>query len=187
MLDLEGMAHNNPIGIVASCQMQQHAGNVQRDVYESHRHRVFALAFYMTGNELEAEGILTKTFIQAFSAAEKPQPEHIDSLLLGELRQRFSLGPDEPSSTPLVRGEVNLNSHLASHNVRRTDLEEAIRILPPTERLVFLLRDVEGYSPAEISQLIEIPESQIQRILFSARIRLRRELAMVRADRREAA
>jgi RNA polymerase sigma-70 factor (ECF subfamily) len=167
--------------------MQQHAGDVQRDVYESHRHRVFALAFYMTGNELEAEEILTKTFIQAFSAAEKPQPERIDAVLLGELRQRFSLGQDEPSSTPVVKGEVVPNSDLSRHNVRRTDLEEAIQILPPTERLMFLLRDVEGYSPAEISQLIEIPESRIQRMLFSARIRLRQELAMVQADRREAA
>lgn len=187
MIDLEGIAHSNPVRIVASCQMQQHAGDVQRDVYESHRHRVFALAFYMTGNELEAEEILTKTFIQAFSAAEKPQPEHIDAVLLGELRQRFSLGQDEPSSTPVVKGEVVPNSDLSRHNVRRTDLEEAIQILPPTERLMFLLRDVEGYSPAEISQLIEIPESQIQRMLFSARIRLRQELAMVQADRREAA
>ncbi len=186
MFDLEGIAHNNPIGMVASCQMQQHAGNVQRDVYESHRHRVFALAFYMTGNELEAEGILTKTFIQAFSAAETPQAEHIDAVLLGELRQRFPLGQNEPS-TPVVKGEVIPNLHLARHNVRRTDLEEAIQILPPTERLMFLLRDVEGYSPAEISRLIDIPESQIQRLLFSARIRLRRELAMVQTDRREAA
>jgi RNA polymerase sigma-70 factor (ECF subfamily) len=103
------------------------------------------------------------------------------------LRQRFSLGQNEPSSPPVVNGEVNPNLHLTRHNVRRTDLEEAIQILPPTERLMFLLRDVEGYSPAEISRLIEIPESQIQRMLFSARVRLRRELAMVQADRREAA
>jgi len=59
--------------------------------------------------------------------------------------------------------------------------------LPATERLLFLLRDVEGYSPAAISQLLRIPESQVQRSLFSARIRLRQALAAAKADRREAA
>jgi len=186
MFDLEGAAHSNPVRIVASCQMQQRAGDVQRDVYESHRHRIFALAFYMTGNELEAEELLTRTFIQAFGAAEKPQPQHIDAALIAELRQRFPLGQNEPSAQ-LIKGEIIPNSDLTRHNVRRTDLEEAIQMLPPTERLMFLLRDVEGYSPAEISQLIEISESHVQPMLFSARIRLRRELATVQADRREAA
>lgn len=186
MFDLEGALHSNPVRILASCQMKQHAVDVQRDVYESHRHRIFALAFYMTGNELEAEELLTRAFIQAFGAAKEPQPQHIDAALIGELRQRFPLGQNEPSA-PITKGEVNPNSSLTSHSVRRTDLEEAIQTLPPIERLMFLLRDVEGYSSAAISELIQIPESQVQRMLFSARIRLRRELAIVQADRLKAA
>jgi RNA polymerase sigma-70 factor (ECF subfamily) len=66
---------------------------------------------------------------------------------------------------------------LGQRNIRRTDLEEAIQFLPTNERLVFLLRDVEGYSAASIAKLMEISETQVQRTLFSARIRLRQVLA----------
>jgi hypothetical protein len=52
---------------------------------------------------------------------------------------------------------------LSHRNVRRPDLEAAVRNLPANERLLFLLRDVEGYSPAMISRLLDIPEAQVHR------------------------
>ncbi len=52
-----------------------------------------------------------------------------------------------------------------------------MRSLPANERLLFLLRDVEGYTPAAIARLLDIPESQVQRACFSARIRLCQVLA----------
>ncbi len=61
-------------------------------------------------------------------------------------------------------------------NAERT-LKRPFSILPPTERLLFLLRDVEGYTPAVIAQLLQMTEPQVQRGLFAARLRLRRALA----------
>jgi RNA polymerase sigma-70 factor (ECF subfamily) len=148
-----------------SCEQQQ------RDVYESHRHRAFSLAFYMTGNEIEAEEILTTTFVRAFQQSEQPDAFAIDSALLGELGQRFPLHKEEPSAV------VAAGSGLNHRNVRRPDLESAVRNLPPNERLLFLLRDVEGYSAADIARLLDISEAQVQRACFSARIRLCQVLA----------
>jgi DNA-directed RNA polymerase specialized sigma24 family protein len=42
---------------------------------------------------------------------------------------------------------------------------------------LFLLRDVEGYTPAAIARLLDIPEAQVHRACFSARIRLCQVLA----------
>jgi RNA polymerase sigma-70 factor, ECF subfamily len=185
LFNFEGMADNNSVRVVASRQLKQQVADVQRDIYESHRHRVFALAYYMTGNELEAEQILTGTFVQAFREVEKPKAQDVDTALIGELRQRFPLG--KADSPDAVKPDLSPNADLASQNIRRTDLEEAIRTLPATERLLFLLRDVEGYSPEAIAGLTGIPESQVQRSLFTARIRLRRELANIQISRLEAA
>jgi RNA polymerase sigma-70 factor (ECF subfamily) len=66
---------------------------------------------------------------------------------------------------------------LAGRNVRRTDLEEALQELPPNERIVFLLRDVEGYDADRVAELIEIPRPQVERTLLAARIRMRNVLA----------
>ena len=67
----------------------------QRDIYESHRHRTFSLAFYMTGNEMEAEEILATTFIRAFQQNEQPDGFAVDSALVNELSQRFPLKEEE--------------------------------------------------------------------------------------------
>jgi len=185
LFDLEAILHDKSIKVVATRQAKQEASDVQRDIYDSHRHRVFALAFYMTGNELEAEQILTTTFIEAFRGAAEPQATQVDAALVGELRQRFPLGTIEsPLDLKSIAGQA---ANLAERNVRRTDLEEAIQELPPTERFVFLLRDVEGYAPAAIAQLLDLPEAKVQRALFSARIRLRQVLAASQADQPQAA
>ena len=129
----------------------------------------------MTGNEIEAEKILANTFISAFSAAEEPCAQQVDSALVSQLRERFPLSThDAPASLEYVPAGA---PDLSQRNIRRTELEEGIQILPAQERLIFLLRDVEGYTPAAIAQLMEIPESQVNRTLMSARIRLRRALA----------
>ncbi len=142
----------------------------QRDVYESHRHRVFSLAFYMTGNELEAEKLLTECFIRAFQTNPQPDSTVIDDALVAGLREQFLLAPAASMPVSALAGMNN-------RNVRRTDLEEAIQELPPFERLTFLLRDVEGYSAEAVSQLVNVPQPEIARTLFSARVRLRGVLA----------
>jgi RNA polymerase sigma-70 factor (ECF subfamily) len=157
--------------LVVSQAAEQSAEQQRRDVFESHRHRTFSLAFYMTGNEVEAEEILTVTFVRAFQQHEKPDAFAVDSALMQELSARFPLRNEE-SPAVLVPGDG-----LNRRNVRRPDLEVAVRALPANERLLFLLRDVEGYSPAMISRLLDIPEAQVVRACFSARIRLHQVLA----------
>ena len=143
----------------------------QRDIYDSHRHRVFALAFYMTGNELEAERVLAQTFIDAFRAMREPDSRGVDQALLQQLRRRFAIGEPEAASRP------SKDAYLGQRNLRRTDLEEAIQYLPSTERLVFLLTDVEGYSAEAIADLLNMPKSDVLRALLSARIRMRQVIA----------
>jgi RNA polymerase sigma-70 factor (ECF subfamily) len=143
----------------------------QRDVFESHRHRTFSLAFYMTGSEIEAEEILAKTFVRAFQKDAEPDGFGVDRSLVCELAQRFSLRQEEPLAT------TSQGSGLGGANVHRNDLETAIRGLPANERLVFLLRDVEAYSPEATAKLLEAPAPEIERTLFSAHLRLRGLLA----------
>ena len=146
----------------------------QRDVFETHRHRVFAVSYYMTANEVEAEQILTRTFVRAFAGAENPDAGAVDQALVGELAERFSLQPAK-----FAIADAGLP--LSRVGTRRTDMEEALPALPPAERLIFLLRDVEGYPAARIAALLERTEREVQRTLLSARIRLRNALAAVQS------
>jgi RNA polymerase sigma-70 factor, ECF subfamily len=156
---------------VLSQAAKQSCEQEQRDVYESHRHRTFSLAFYMTGNEIEAEEILTTTFVRAFEQNPKPDGFAVDTALVTELSERFPLQKEEPSPAAATGGV------LGNRNVLRADLEIAVRSLPANERLVFLLRDVEGYQPAAIAKLLDMPEAKVTRTAFTARIRLAQILA----------
>jgi RNA polymerase sigma-70 factor, ECF subfamily len=157
--------------LVVSQAAKQSCEQRQRDVYESHRHRTFSLAFYMTGNEIEAEEILATTFVRAFQQNEQPDAFGVDSALIGELSERFPLQEEEPAAV------ISQGLGLSHRNVHRADLEVAIGNLPANERLLYLLRDVEGYSSEMIARLLKIPEAHVQRACFSARIRLCQVLA----------
>ncbi len=165
-------------GIVAAESQELTAEQKQRDIYEAHRHRVFSVSYYMTANEIEAENILTETFIGAFEAAAEPSGQGVDQALLEGLERRFAMAPT-PAAQPVPGASLHRGP------ARRTDLEEALGALPPRERLVFLLRDVEGYAALKISSLLRVDEMEVQRTLLSARIRMRNALSELRA--REAA
>jgi RNA polymerase sigma-70 factor, ECF subfamily len=62
-------------------------------------------------------------------------------------------------------------------NVRRVDLERAVVQLPATERLVFLMHDVEDYDHSRISRCVGISEEESRRALHFARLRVRELLA----------
>ncbi len=160
--------------MIASESQQLTADQKQRDVYETHRHRVFSVSYYMTANEMEAEAILTETFVQAFAGVPEPDAHRIDQALLGELERRFSLAP-----APSASAEKGVE--LERGQVRRTDLEEALATLPSRERLMFLLHDVEGYAPARIAALLGSQEQEVLQTLLSARIRMRNTLGQQRS------
>lgn len=155
----------------------------QRDVFDSHRHRVFSVSYYMTGSELEAEGLLKNTFVQAFHRAEEPNRELIDASLLDQLRDQKILEEDAGTELPApVAGAIPQD-----RNILRADLEEAIRYLPSTERLIFLLMDVEGYPVQRVAELLSLTPSAVLRSAVAARIRLRAELAAIRESDQRAA
>ncbi|HEX4021550.1 MAG TPA: RNA polymerase sigma factor [Acidobacteriaceae bacterium] len=159
--------------IVSNAEFCTH-GQRQRDIFDSHRHHVYSIAYYMTGDELEAEKILEATFIRTFRAgAGQPDLDQIDNALLAELAQRFSLASVLEAAMPA--GELD---GISIGNVRRTELEEALWGLPDTERLFFLLRDVEGYSPERIAGLVARPVAAVRQTLHAARLLLRRQLSM---------
>lgn len=151
----------------------------QRDVFESHRHHVFSVAYYMTGDEQEAETILESSFMEAFARQVRPSIEDLDRALMGQLHQRLSFEPVEP-----LLGGTGPSAGLADGNVRRTDLEEALWQLPVVERLCFILRDVEGYQVSRVAGLLESSEEEVKRTLLSARLRMRNLLVEARSRAR---
>ena len=144
---------------------------VGREIYEQNRHRVYSLAFWMTDNELAAEELMKQVFCRAFARNEQPSAEDIDGALVAELRTYFDLGTLSLNCSTCER-VLNVR-----RNVLRSDLERAVVQLPDTEKLMFLMHDVEGYEHARIARLLSVTEEASRRGVHQARLRMRELLA----------
>lgn len=143
-------------------------------IYDENRHRVYALAFWMTDNELAAQDLLESVFQRAFARTAEPAAEAIDRALIAEVRELMPLGTLTLDRPACSRVET------VRRNVLRVHLERAVVQLPPTERMIFLMHDVESYDHARIARTVGISEQESQFGLHQARLRLRELLASLK-------
>jgi RNA polymerase sigma-70 factor (ECF subfamily) len=141
------------------------------EIYQQNRHRIYSLAFWMTDNELAAEALMTHTFCRAFGECDAPNAEEIDCALIAELRQYMPVG-----QLTLICGPCDRVLSVR-RNTLRVDLERAVVQLPNTEKLIFLMHDVERYDHARIARLLGIAEDDSLNGLHQARLRMRELLA----------
>ena len=71
-------------------------------------------------------------------------------------------------------------SHVSQMPDESFDLKDAIerslQTLPEVQRAILQLRDVEGYSYAEIGEALSLSDKQVQVYLFRARVAMRKQL-----------
>lgn len=53
----------------------------------------------------------------------------------------------------------------------------ALALLPPLQKSIILLKDLEGYKYDEISEILEISESQVKVYLYRARKKIKKQLS----------
>ncbi len=140
-------------------------------IYDANRHRVYALAFWMTDHELAAEAMATSVFQRAFAHSASPSPDVIDRAFIAEARGLAPLGV----LTLNCEGATEILN--VRRNTLRVHLERAVVQLPPTERLIFLFHDVENYSHSRIARLLGINQAESQFGLHQARLRIRELVA----------
>jgi len=136
-------------------------------IYNENCHRIYSLAFWMTDNEQVAEQVATNVFLRAFASGRPPSADQIDRALLEELRDLVTM------EGLTLCCEASAESGSMGRNMKRVHLERAVVQLPATEKLIFLLHDVEGYAHARIASLLGITEGDCRLGLHQARLRVR--------------
>lgn len=161
-----------------------------REAVEQRRHRVYTLAFYLLGDPEEAEDATQEVFIRLWrdwgevSARDSPGPwlvrvtrNHCFDLLRKRKRRRAALveGADEET---LEAAPSNDDSPCAALERERTreGLEGALRELEEPFRSIVVLREIEGWSYAEVAAGMELSLEQVKVYLHRARRRLREKL-----------
>lgn len=164
--------------------------------------KIFALGLRMLGNEQDAEDMLQETYLKAFKAL--PNFEKRSSIstwlfriaanealmLLRKRKSGASLvevekdDEQDDSALEIVDWCCLPEQELVSTETREK-LNEAAENLSPALRMVFQLRDVDGFSITETAEILDISEDAVKTRLVRARMKLREYLSVYFKERME--
>ena len=156
-------------------------------IVERYQQKVFALACRIMGNEEEALDISQETFIKVY---EKIHSYHggaalftwiyriTVNLAINALRKKKRRATLHLELKTMYPGDVSWNpsSHLHSSNISHR-VDKAVAKLPAKQKMVFILRQLEGLQYNEIAQVLNRSVGAVKATYFHATRNLRNELA----------
>jgi RNA polymerase sigma-70 factor (TIGR02957 family) len=147
-------------------------------VFEEHRGLLFSVAYRMLGTVADAEDIVQDAWLR-WSAAERSGVTNsraylvrivtntaIDRLRSAQTRRETYVGPWLPEpilTSPDVADDVELAETVS------LAMLVVLETLSPLERAVFVLREVFGFSHAEIATTLERSEASVRQVAHRAR------------------
>lgn len=163
---------------------------------------IYRLAIKMLGIPTDAEDVLQNTFLKAFQHLKEFEGRSSLSTWLYRIASNEAL-----MLLRKQRPEITLSDTAAEDTDNRefspaqfTDwcclpedeflsseskaaLDRAVQRLPETQRIVFVLRDIEGLSIQETSEALNLSETAVKTRLLRARLLLREELSTYYGER----
>jgi RNA polymerase sigma-70 factor (ECF subfamily) len=166
--------------------------DVDGATFEAHRPLLFSIAYRMLGSASEAEDVVQDAWLRARqdACAEVRSPRAylttiVTRLCIDRLRSAERTRMEYPGPwLPEPLAEPNQESAELASSLTTAFLV-LLEQLAPTERAVFLLRDVFELDFAEIARSIGKSEANTRQILVRARGRLRESRPRFTASRRE--
>jgi RNA polymerase sigma-70 factor (ECF subfamily) len=157
-----------------------------RELYDMHAPRVFRLAYRMTRDEEMARECTQDTFVRAFARLSKFRREAalatwlhriaVSTVLEAQrsMRRRAARFADLDEVKDRVVEGTEHDFELIAR------LEQAVEELPEIYRTALILHDLEGYTHAEIADVLSIPEGTSKTRVSQARAKLRESLVTLR-------
>jgi RNA polymerase sigma factor (sigma-70 family) len=167
-------------------QLEPRAADATRQLFESHRRRIFGFCLSQLGNHHDAEDAVQTTFLYAFGCLERgvvPEAElaWLFKIALNVCRtRRRSLGRRRRIEAPT---DLDACEYAMAAPERADDdllgLSGALAAMPANQRHALLLREWQGLSYAEIADRLTISHSAVETLLFRARRTLASQLRRI--------
>ena len=166
------------IDTMAATEQSTRANAALDDLYRRHVGDVYRYTYAVLGNHADAEDVTQTTFVNALRALERgEQPRDASSWLVAIahnlVRQRWRQAAARPTEIELV-GDVAADAQ--DDDLELDDLVKALQRIPPAQREALVMRELEGRSYQEISELLGVTNSALETLLFRARRSLADEL-----------
>ena len=164
------------------------------DLYQK---KIYALSFNLTRNAMDSEDVTQEVLLTLFKKIHTFQGRSAFSswvyritlnatyMKLRSRKKEQSISIEEllPSfngsgfqQEKIQDWSENTESLLFDNEVRKTS-QKAVDLLPDKEKIVFLLRDAEGLSTENVSEILELTVPAVKSRLHRARLFLRKKLS----------
>lgn len=160
-------------------------GGAIRALYERYAPRVYAVVRRLAGDDALAEDWAQEAWVQAIRALPRFRGEAqfstwlhrvaVNAALQGRRWRERRVRHEEPLPVTLA------NRPEGDRVLLRVRLERALQEVPDGMRHVLILHDVEGYTHADIAEMLGIAPGTSKSQLFKARARMRELLTPVPA------
>ena len=160
------------------------------ELVRRYERRAFAVAYRLTGQRQDAEDMVQDAFIAALDKldgfdAERPFGPWFFRILVNRgaslSRARKVRATEEIPGT--IGDTAPLPDRLAEHAETGERVRAAIATLSARQRLVVQLYELDGFTTAEVADMLEIAEPTVRWTLHEARRRLRAELEIWKKER----
>ena len=172
----------------AISRAQREDATAFESLYHLHGSRVYSLCLRMAGNSAEAEDLTQETFLMVYRKIRTFRGDSAFStwlhriavnLFLMGLRRKTSLETplenhgEAGTYRPVTQDELAGADCTLAGSLDRLNLERAMEKLRPSQRLVFVLHDIQGYKHTEIAKMMDWSIGNSKSRLHKARAKLR--------------
>lgn len=155
-----------------------------RQLVTTYKGIVYRHAYALLNDRMEAEDVTQEAFVKVYYSLPKLENEFAFASWLTRVvtnlcydknkklsKKKTILSDEFRENSIMQRGPTPIESTLT-----KMSLKEAMEKIPIDQRNVIILRELQGYSYAEISELLHIPLGTVKSRINAARENLKKEL-----------
>lgn len=153
-----------------------------RQLVSTYKGIVFRHAHALLNDRMEAEDVTQEAFVKVFYSLSKLENEYAFASWLTRMVTNLCYDKNKK----LSKKKMILSDELSENTLRgptpientitRISLQDALARIPIDQRNVIVLREIQGYSYSEISDILQIPLGTVKSRISAARENLKKEL-----------
>ena len=147
-------------------------------VVSSHSNKLYGYAVKFLRNTEDAQDIVQDVFEKLWINRKKVEVEKAKSWMFTTAHNAMLNLINKKQRTQFPGDDKLPEKSSADVSVFESKqlIDRAVNILPPIQKSIILLRDLEGYSYEEIGSILELSDSQVKVYLFRARNKIKKQL-----------
>lgn len=176
-------------------RIHEHDPSAFQALVDRYKRQIYCLGLDLTGNHHDAEDLAQDVFLRAYQSIGNFRGDSRISSWLHRIAVNAHIDSRRKKSTYMTisyddpeddAGRFSAAIDSPAHNPQRSleanriqeDIEKALQVLTPRERMVFVLRHYQDLALKEIAEAMDVSEGTVKSFLFRAIKKLQKSLAV---------